>query len=75
MEDPSELWQWIWLPGLASIIYDVALFGPEMAREDHLSVHSVGTAISIITAACALYSLTLLVMPRWMTRDTTDRLN
>jgi hypothetical protein len=60
--------KWIWIPGIAAMIYDTVAYGPEFARKEFFSGDAVGTTILVVTVSCAVYSLTLLLLSR---RDST----
>jgi hypothetical protein len=56
--------KWIWIPGTVGILCDLAAFGPEIARQEFFSTESVGTALTIVTASCAVYSLMLVMLSK-----------
>lgn len=60
--------KWIWGPGVVFSLLDSLTYGlarmPELLREQFSSEDPLNVAVNILTASCALYSLTLLILSR-----------
>jgi hypothetical protein len=61
--------KWIWGPGVVFSLLDSLTYGlrrmPELLRGQFSSEEPLNVAVNILTASCALYSLTLLVLSHW----------